>query len=95
MFVSFNGGNKKSILLFGSLNGREWNGYEEILILLYFLKTLNFHSLQNWEELEGMKLDLMNFLLTPKIQLLYFEILQHPQTESAHRRKHTELSTDL
>ena len=40
-----------------------------------FPQNLNFHSLQNWEELEGMKLDLMNFLLTPKIHLLYFEIL--------------------
>ena len=42
-----------------------------------------------------MKLDLMNFLLTPKIHLLYFEILQHPQAELAHHRKDTELSTDL
>ena len=42
---------------------REWNGQEEILISFYSLKNLNFHSLQNGEKLEGMKLDLMIFLL--------------------------------
>ena len=49
-FGNFNGGNGKSIPLFGSLSGREWNGYEGILIPLYFLKTSNFHSPRNWEE---------------------------------------------
>ena len=43
----------------------------------------------------GNELDLMNFFLTPKIHLLYFEILQHPQAELAHHRKDTKLSTDL
>ena len=63
LFRSFNGGNGKSIPMFGSLSGREWNGYEGTLISLYYLKTSNFHSPQNWEEWEGMKLYLINFLL--------------------------------
>ena len=63
LFESFNGGNGKFILLFGSLSERKWNGWEGTLIPLYSLKTSNFHSLQNWEEWEGMKLDLMIFLL--------------------------------
>ena len=63
LFESFNGGNEKLIPLFGSLSGREWNEYERTLIPLYFLKTSNFHSSRNWEELEEMKLDLMIFLL--------------------------------
>ena len=63
LFGSFNGGNGKSIPLFGSLSEREWNEYEGTLIPLYSLKTSNFHSPQNWEEWEGMKLDLMIFLL--------------------------------
>ena len=36
---------------------------EGILTPLYSLKTLNFHSPKNREELAGMKLNLMNFLL--------------------------------
>ena len=44
LFGSFNGGNGKSIPLFGSLSGREWNGYERTLIPLYSLKISNFHS---------------------------------------------------
>ena len=44
LFGSFNGGNGKSILLFGSLSRREWNGLEGTLIPLYSLKTSNFHS---------------------------------------------------
>ena len=63
LFRSFNGGNGKSIPMFGSLSEREWNGYEGSLISLYYLKTSNFHSPQNWEEWEGMKLYLINFLL--------------------------------
>ena len=63
LFGSFNGGNGKSNLLFGSLSGREWNGQEDTLIPFYSLKISNFHSLGNYEEFEGMKLDLMNFLL--------------------------------
>ena len=63
LFGSFNGRNRKLIPLFGSLSRREWNEYEGTLIPLYSLKTSNFHSPQNWEELEGMKLDLMIFLL--------------------------------
>ena len=50
LFGSFNGGNGKLIPLFGSLNRREWNEHEGILIPLYFLKTSNLHSPQNWEE---------------------------------------------
>ena len=38
LFESFNGGNKKFILLFGNLSGREWNGYGGILIPPYSLK---------------------------------------------------------
>ena len=63
LFKSFNGRNRKSILLFGSLSEREWNGYEGTLIPLYSLKTSNFHSPRNWEEWKGMRLNLMNFLL--------------------------------
>ena len=44
LFGSFNGLNGKSIISFRSLIGREWNGYEGILISLYSLKTSNFHS---------------------------------------------------
>ena len=74
LFGSFNGGNGKLIPLFGSLNRREWNEHEGILIPLYFLKTSNLHSPQNWEELKGMKLDLVNFLLKlPK----YLYIFNH------------------
>ena len=58
----FNGGNKKFIPLFWSLSGREWSGKEETFIPLYSLKTSNFHFPQNLEE---MKLELMNFLLSP------------------------------
>ena len=58
LFGSFNGGNGKSIPLFESLSGREWNWQEGTLIPLYSLKTLNFHSSRNWEEWEGMELDL-------------------------------------
>ena len=63
LFGSFNGRNRKLIPLFGSLSRREWNEYEGTLIPLYSLKTSNFHSPRNWEELEGMKFDLMIFLL--------------------------------
>jgi len=42
LFENFNGGNRESILLFESLNRREWVGRN--------LKTSNFHSSQNWEE---------------------------------------------
>ena len=70
LFGSFNGRNRKLIHLFGSLSKREWNRYEGTLILLYSLKISNFHSLQNLEEWEGMKLDLMIFFTkTPKIPL--------------------------
>ena len=61
LFGSFNGENKKFIPLFGSLSGREWNGWEgmewvggnemeETLIPLYSLKISNFHFPRNWEE---------------------------------------------
>ena len=61
--------------LFRSLSERKWNEYEETLIPLYFLKTSNFHSLQNWKELEGIKLDLMNFLpKLPKYPYIYSTI---------------------
>ena len=63
LFGSFNGGNGKSIPLFESLSERKWNRQEKTLILLYSLKTSNFHFSRNWEEREEMKLDLMNFLL--------------------------------
>ena len=58
---NFNGGNGKSSILFENLSGRELNKQERTLIPLYSLKILNFHSPQNWKELEGMKLDLMIF----------------------------------
>ena len=42
-------------------------GKRETLIPFYSLKILNFHSHRNWEELEGMELDLMIFFTkTPK-----------------------------
>ena len=47
LFGSFNGGNINFILLFESLNGREWNEWKGILISLYSLKISNFHSTQN------------------------------------------------
>ena len=52
LFESFNGGNGKFIILFGSLSGRELNGWEQTLILLYSLKTSNFHFPRSWEEWE-------------------------------------------
>ena len=58
----FNGGNEKFIPLFWSFGGREWNGNEETFIPLYFLKISNIHFPRNLEE---MKLELMNFLLSP------------------------------
>ena len=63
LFRSFNGGNGKLILLFGSLSGRKWNELEGTLIPLYSFKISNFHSPKNWEEWERMKFDLMIFLL--------------------------------
>lgn len=42
---------------------REWNGYEEILTPLYFLKTSILSFPQNWEESERMKLSLTKFSL--------------------------------
>ena len=36
---------------------------KKILIYLYSLKTLNFHSPKILEEFDGMKLNLMKFLL--------------------------------
>ena len=40
------------------------------LILLYSLKISNFHFLQNWKELKGMKLNIINFFTkTLKIHL--------------------------
>ena len=63
LFESFNGRNWKLISLFESLSGRKRNGYEGTLILLYSFKISNFHSSWNWEEWEGMKLDLIIFLL--------------------------------
>ena len=63
LFGSFNGGNGKLIFLFGSLSEREWNGQKGTLIPLYSLKISNFQSPRNWEEWEGMKLNLMIFLL--------------------------------
>ena len=50
LFESFNGGNEKSIPLFGILSRREWNGKEGTLIPLYFFKISNFHSPWNWDE---------------------------------------------
>ena len=63
LFEIFKGGNEKFIPLFESLSGRKCNRWEGTLIPLYSLKISNFHFLQNWEEWEGMKLDLMIFLL--------------------------------
>ena len=72
LFGSFNRGNGKFIPLFWSLSGRKWNEYEETLIPLYSPITSNFHSPQNWEEWEGMKLDLMIFLLKlPKYPYIF------------------------
>ena len=73
LFGSFNGGNGKPIpFLFGSLSGRKWNWQKGTLISLYSLKTSNFHSPQNWEKWEGMKLDLMIFLLKlPKYPYIF------------------------
>ena len=72
LFESFNGGNGKSIPSFGSLSGREWNELEGTLIPLYSLKTSNFHSPRNWEEWEGIELNLMNFLLKlPKYPYIF------------------------
>ena len=48
LFWSFNGGNGKFIPFFRSLSGRELNGYEGTLILLYSIKTLNFYSSEIW-----------------------------------------------
>ena len=70
LFGNFNGRNGKLISLFGSLSIRKWNGYDGTLISFYSFKTSNFHSLGNWEELKGMKFDLMNFFTkNPKIHL--------------------------
>ena len=78
MFESLNGVNGKSISLFESLSKRELNGLEGTLISIYFLKISNFYSPKNWEELEGMKLYLLNFLLKlPKyltFPAIYFNI---------------------
>ena len=72
LFGSFNGGNRKLIPLFGSLSRREWNGQKGTLILLYSLKTSNFHSPRNWEVQEGMELDLIIFLLKlPKYPYIF------------------------
>ena len=72
LFGNFNGENGKFIPLFGSLSGREWNGYEGTFISFYFLKISNFYSPRNWEEWEGMKLDLMIFLLKfPKYPYIF------------------------
>ena len=72
LFGSFNGGNRKLIPLFESLNRREWNGQKGTLILLYSLKTSNFHSPRNWEEQEGKELDLIIFLLKlPKYPCIF------------------------
>ena len=46
LFRSFNGGNEKFILMFGSLSSRKLNGYEGTLIPFYFLKISNFHPLK-------------------------------------------------
>ena len=72
LFGSFNEGNGKFIPFFGSLSGKEWNWYKGTLIPLYSLKTSNFHSSRNWEEYEGIKLDLMSFLLKlPKYPYIF------------------------
>ena len=55
--------------------GKEWNGQEGPLIPLYSLKTSNFHSTQNWEELEEMELHLMNLLLKLPKNLYIFSHL--------------------
>ena len=62
-----------------------------------FSQNLKFSFSPKLGGVGGNELDLMNFFLTPKIHLLYFEILQHPpaESESAHHRKDTKLSTDL
>ena len=51
-------GNGKTIPLFGSLSER--NGMEHSVLPIPS-KPPKFHSLQNWEEYEGMDLGLMNF----------------------------------
>ena len=60
-----------------------------------FSQNLKFSFSPKLRGVGGNELDLMNFFLTPKIHQLYFEILQHPQAESAHHKKDTKLSTDL
>ena len=59
LFGSFNRENEKSIPLFGSLSGREWNRQKGTLIPFYFLKTSNYS--RNLNELKEIKLDLMTF----------------------------------
>ena len=72
LFGNFNGGNGKPIPLFGNLSKRESNGQEGTLISLCSLKTSNFHSPQNQEELERIELDLMIFLLKlPKYPCIF------------------------
>ena len=51
-FGSFSGGNGRSIPIFWSLSGREWNGQKETLIPPFSLKSSNFCSPHNWEECE-------------------------------------------
>ena len=50
MFGSFNGENRKLILLFGSLSGREWNRYERTHIPLYYLIPLKLGGM-GWNKI--------------------------------------------
>ena len=74
MFGNFNEVLESSFFSFKSLNVKEWNGSEEILILLYSLDVSNFHS-QKLKGIEGIKLDLINFFIkTFKIPLYIFRL---------------------
>ena len=70
LFEGFNGRNGKSIPLFGSLSEKKWNGQEEILIPLYSLKTLNFHSPLKLGGMGGNEIIFLeSFTKNPKITL--------------------------
>ena len=49
-------------------------GRRERLLLFISSKPQNFHSPKNWEDLEGMKLDLINFLLKLSNTLIYLAL---------------------
>ena len=70
LFRSFNGGNRKLILLFESLSGRELNVYEGILIPLYSLKNLKFSFPPKLGGMRGNEIKFNDFFTkTPKIPL--------------------------